>query len=68
MQNVIAKGGSLELVTGAETVPENNSKDALDTYRHRRNRARATVVLADPGLLYLLSEDPNNLKDVWDAL
>ena len=57
------------IVAGTETEPANNDNGVLDKYHQRCNRALAIIVLAvDPTLLYLLGEDPDNPKDVWDTL
>ena len=58
-----------DIVRGTETEPDTQDEGVKRNFWRRKDRALATVVLTvDPSKLYLLGDDPEDPKLVWDTL
>ena len=65
----LMKDGLWDIVTEEEEGPAQQTPSAIATFKKRKDRALATIVLAiSPALLYLIGVDPDDPKEVWEKL
>ena len=65
----LMKDGLWDIVTGDKEGPLQQTPNAIATFKKRKDRALATIVLAiSPALLYLIGVDPDDPREVWEKL
>ena len=66
----LMKDGVFGIVVGNETAPAEDGSDAAKSpFQRRKDKAIANIVLAiDPALLYILEDNLDDPKVIWDKL